>query len=119
MRALQHHRLLWVKTELSLSLQHVSSLEPTTASLTQRIPVGSETNYHFRLDIRLLHKLESTVPSRVVVLSSSLHVSAPQPEGIRFDKINEPKGYNEWTAFGQSNLASILFARRLNKVLEV
>ncbi|KAJ1553608.1 hypothetical protein HK405_007434, partial [Cladochytrium tenue] len=53
---------------------------------------------HFRLTARLLGCLEASAPSRVVVLSSSLHKSAPQPEGIRFDKINDQGIYNEWTA---------------------
>ncbi|KAJ1528221.1 hypothetical protein HK405_002706, partial [Cladochytrium tenue] len=40
------------------------------------------------------------------------------PEGIRFDNINDKKSYNEWTAYGQSKLANILFAKELAARLE-
>ncbi|KAI9325520.1 hypothetical protein DFJ73DRAFT_912862 [Zopfochytrium polystomum] len=81
---------------------------------------GIETQFatnhvaHFHLTQRLLPCLEASAPSRVVVLSSSLHSAAPQPEGIRFDRINDQKSYKEWTAYGQSKLANILFAKELN-----
>ncbi|KAJ3118431.1 hypothetical protein HDU96_001598 [Phlyctochytrium bullatum] len=73
---------------------------------------------HFHLTNQLLPILERSAPSRVVSLSSSLHKSAPQPDGIRFDKINDEASYNEWTAYGQSKLANILFAKELNRRLQ-
>lgn len=51
---------------------------------------------------------------RVIVLSSLAHNYAKN--GIRFDDVNfEKGGYTRWTAYGQSKLANILFAKELNK----
>ncbi|KAJ3332289.1 hypothetical protein HDU76_000717 [Blyttiomyces sp. JEL0837] len=72
---------------------------------------------HHLLTTRLLPVLESSGPSRVVVLSSILHRDAPK-EGILFDKINDPKAYKPFTAYGQSKLANILFAKELNTRLQ-
>ncbi|KAJ3105016.1 hypothetical protein HDU97_008624 [Phlyctochytrium planicorne] len=85
---------------------------------------GIESQYavnvvaHQLLIKRLLSTLEKSAPSRIVILSSSLHKSAPLPEGVRFDKINDPAIYNEWTAYGQSKLGNILMAKELNRQLQ-
>ena len=65
---------------------------------------------HHQLVSGLLHQLADT--GRVVVLSSSLHSKAP-PEGIPFDNLSGEKGYAPWTAYGQSKLANLLFAKHL------
>lgn len=65
---------------------------------------------HHLLVTRLLHQLSET--GRVVVLSSSAHRNAP-PEGIQFGNLSGEKGYAPWTAYGQSKLANLLFARHL------
>ncbi|KAI9361676.1 hypothetical protein DFJ73DRAFT_30954 [Zopfochytrium polystomum] len=89
---------------------------------------GIETQFatnhvaHFHLTNRLLPWLERTAAkdgeARVVSLSSLLHDKAPAPEGIRFDKINDKASYNPTTAYGQSKLANILFAKQLAADLE-
>jgi NAD(P)-dependent dehydrogenase (short-subunit alcohol dehydrogenase family) len=89
-------------------------LPPPCKTLTWYLP----KQQHFHLTNRLLPILESSGSSRVVVVSSSLHKSAPQPDGIRFSQINDPAIYKDWTAYAQSKLANILFARELNKRLE-
>lgn len=66
---------------------------------------------HHLLVTRLLDRLAPE--GRVVVLSSSLHASAP-PEGIRFDDLDGRYGYSPWTAYGRSKLANILFAKHLS-----
>ncbi|KAI9324779.1 hypothetical protein DFJ73DRAFT_802242 [Zopfochytrium polystomum] len=82
---------------------------------------GIETQFatnhiaHFHLTQRLLHCLEKSAPSRVVVLTSASMKRAP-PEGIAFDKINDQKGYNDWTANPSSPTS--LFARELNARLK-
>lgn len=63
---------------------------------------------HHLLVTRLLDRLADT--GRVVVLSSSLHKSAP-PEGIQFDNLSGEKEYTPWAAYGQSKLANLLFTK--------
>ncbi len=65
---------------------------------------------HFLLVTGLLDRLTSN--GRVVMLSSSLHQSAP-PEGIAFDNLDGAKGYKPWTAYGQSKFANLLLAKEL------
>ncbi|KAJ1551972.1 hypothetical protein HK405_013198, partial [Cladochytrium tenue] len=53
---------------------------------------------HFHLTQRLLGRVVESAPSRIVVVSSDLHSSAPKPEGIRFDKINDQATYKPFAA---------------------
>lgn len=69
---------------------------------------------HFILVTGLLDSLSDT--GRIVMLSSSAHTMAP-PAGIQFDDLSFEKGYRPWTAYGQSKLANLLFARSLAKRL--
>lgn len=65
---------------------------------------------HFMLVTGLLDHLTAT--GRVVMLSSDAHNMAPK-EGIRFEDLTFKNGYRPWTAYGQSKLANMLFARTL------
>ena len=65
---------------------------------------------HHLLVTGLLDQLADT--GRVVMLSSSLHTKAP-PAGIEFDNLSGEKGYAPWTAYRQSKLANLLFAKHL------
>lgn len=67
---------------------------------------------HFILVTGLLDQLSKT--GRVVMLSSAAHQMAPSG-GIQFDDITFEKNYKPWTAYGQSKLANLLFARSLAK----
>jgi len=70
---------------------------------------------HFQLVTGLL---ESLAPEgRIVILSSSAHTMAPEG-GIRFDDLSFEQGYEGWTAYGQSKLANLLFAKELSRRLE-
>ena len=70
---------------------------------------------HFALVTSLLDSLKDT--GRVVVLSSDAHKRTPT-EGIGFDNLSGEKGYRPWTAYGQSKLANLLFAKELAQRLE-
>jgi WW domain-containing oxidoreductase len=70
---------------------------------------------HFILTTRLLPRLADG--GRVVVLSSSAHKYPPRG-GIAFDDLTLANGYRGWSAYGQSKLANLLFARALAKRLE-
>jgi len=67
---------------------------------------------HFMLVTGLLDRLATE--GRVVMLSSAAHAWAP-PEGIRFSDLSFEQGYRPNTAYGQSKLANLLFARTLAK----
>jgi NAD(P)-dependent dehydrogenase (short-subunit alcohol dehydrogenase family) len=69
---------------------------------------------HFILGTGLLSRL--TKDGRVVVLSSAAHQTAPRG-GICFDDLTLEKNYNNWTSYGQSKLANLLFARELARRL--
>lgn len=65
---------------------------------------------HFMLVTGLIPVLAAD--ARVVVVSSAAHAAAPV-EGIQLDNLSGERGYDGWTAYGQSKLANILFAKEL------
>ncbi|CAD7695045.1 unnamed protein product [Ostreobium quekettii] len=72
---------------------------------------------HFLLTRLLAPELEAGAKragaaSRVVNVSSCMH-HATYPGGVRFEGLDEEKGYSEGAAYGQSKLANILFTREL------
>ncbi len=67
---------------------------------------------HFMLVTGLLDQL--TDDGRVVMLSSSAHTGAPAA-GIEFDNLSGERAYVPWTAYGQSKLANLLFAKELQR----
>ena len=69
---------------------------------------------HFLLVVTLLPLLAPD--ARVVVVSSNAHRRAPKG-GIQFDNLSGDAGYHPWTAYGQSKLANLLFARELARRL--
>ncbi|KAG6476747.1 hypothetical protein ZIOFF_065994 [Zingiber officinale] len=78
---------------------------------------------HFLLTNLLLEKLKTTakktgIESCIVNLSSVAHVG-PYNEGIKFDKLNDKKAYNDMMAYGQSNLANILHSNELARCWKV
>ncbi|KAK9724657.1 hypothetical protein RND81_05G090300 [Saponaria officinalis] len=72
---------------------------------------------HLLLDSMKKTSRESGREGRIVNVSSEAHCF-PYPEGIRFDKLNEPASYQSWRAYGQSKLANILHAKELTKRLK-
>ena len=69
---------------------------------------------HFILVTGLVPLL--TPSGRVVIMSSSAHKMAPK-EGVRLDHLDGSRGYSPWTAYGQSKLANLLFAKELSRRL--
>jgi NAD(P)-dependent dehydrogenase (short-subunit alcohol dehydrogenase family) len=69
---------------------------------------------HFILVTGLLDRLADD--GRVVMVSSAAHERAPR-EGIQFDNLSGERGYAPWTAYGQSKLANVLFAKELARRL--
>ncbi|XP_058834386.1 retinol dehydrogenase 13-like [Topomyia yanbarensis] len=69
---------------------------------------------HFLLTNLLLDILKLSAPSRVVVVSSLAHERGK----INIQDLNSTKNYDPATAYDQSKLANVLFARELAKRLE-
>jgi WW domain-containing oxidoreductase len=69
---------------------------------------------HFMVVTGLLKQLATN--GRVVMLSSAAHTMAP-PSAIEFDNLDGKKGYKPWTAYGQSKMANLLFAKELARQL--
>jgi WW domain-containing oxidoreductase len=69
---------------------------------------------HFILVTGLLAALAPN--ARVVMLSSAAHRRAP-PGGIDFDNLSGERGYRPFTAYGQSKMANLLFAKELARRL--
>ena len=67
---------------------------------------------HFILVNRLLEPLEGSPDGRVAVVSSTLHMRAPEG-GIKFDDLAWENDYDPIVAYGHSKLANVLFARSL------
>lgn len=65
---------------------------------------------HFILVTGLLDQLKDE--GRVVMLSSAAHRMAPKG-GIQFDNLSGEKNYRDWTAYGQSKMANLLFSKEL------
>ncbi|KAM3403212.1 hypothetical protein ACQJBY_006762 [Aegilops geniculata] len=77
---------------------------------------------HFLLTNLLLENMKSAcrdsgVEGRIVNVSSSGHIMT-YPQGICFDKVHDPSGFNSLIAYGQSKLANILHMNELSRVLK-
>ena len=71
---------------------------------------------HFLLVNQLKDLVTTARQGRVVVVSSSAHVWAPD-EGIQFDNLSGESEYDPFKAYGQSKLANGLFSRELARRL--
>lgn len=72
---------------------------------------------HFLLTNLLLPQLEASPQGRVVVVSSGQSFNNAPEGGIQFDNLSGERGYDPKTAYGQSKLANVLFARHLARRL--
>jgi retinol dehydrogenase-12 len=69
---------------------------------------------HFLLTELLLPTLKASAPSRIVVVSSSVHSRAR----IDFDDLQGERSWSVMGSYGQSKLANMLFVRALSKRLD-
>jgi WW domain-containing oxidoreductase len=70
---------------------------------------------HFIFVTGLLSQLKDQ--GRVVMLSSAAHGMAPKG-GIDFENLSGEKSYSDWTAYGQSKMANLLFSKELARRLK-
>lgn len=69
---------------------------------------------HFLLTNLLLDTMKRSAPSRIIVVSSSLHKRG----SINFADINSEKEYDKKKAYSNSKLANVLFCRELSHRLQ-
>jgi len=93
----------------------IMALPERTVSHGQELQFLTNHIGHFILVTGLLGQL--TANARVVMLSSGAHRWAPA-SGIQFDDLSFSSGYKPRTAYGQSKLANVLFARALARRFE-
>ena len=86
---------------------------PTRHITTDGFELQFGTNYlgHFALTGRLLPLLRKAGSSRVVTLSSLTN----RRGAIHFDDLQSERGYRPQRAYGQSKLATLMFAMELNR----
>jgi NAD(P)-dependent dehydrogenase (short-subunit alcohol dehydrogenase family) len=68
---------------------------------------------HFALTGLLLGRMQGREDARVVTVSSTAHKLGK----LDFDDLQRQRHYFRWTAYGQSKLANVLFARELDRRL--
>jgi WW domain-containing oxidoreductase len=71
---------------------------------------------HFMLITGILGSVPEHAGSRIVIVSSAAHTLAPKL-GVELDNLSGARGYNSVRAYGQSNVARILFTRALSRRL--
>jgi WW domain-containing oxidoreductase len=71
---------------------------------------------HFKLINGILGAMPQHSGSRIVIVASSAHRHAPRL-GVDLDNLSGERGYSPARAYGQSNVARMLFARALSRRL--
>lgn len=69
---------------------------------------------HFLLTLLLLDRIQESVPSRIINVSSRLYTRGR----INFDDLQSERSYDGGRAYAQSKLANILFSRQLAERLD-
>ncbi|KAL7019080.1 hypothetical protein ACKWTF_011006 [Chironomus riparius] len=105
-----------LETRLDILINNAGVLSPL-----KRTADGFELNFgvnhlgHFLLTNLLLDLLKTSAPSRIVVVSSSLHRIA----SLDKEDINSEKNFaGTWKKYANSKLCNILFVRELSKRLQ-
>jgi NAD(P)-dependent dehydrogenase (short-subunit alcohol dehydrogenase family) len=102
-------------TPLDLLLNNAGVMTPPSRLATAdgfELQLGTNFLGHFALTLRLLPLLLAAPAPRVVSVSSM----AARFGAIRFDDLQHERGYRPMSAYGQSKLADLLFARQLAEV---
>jgi NAD(P)-dependent dehydrogenase (short-subunit alcohol dehydrogenase family) len=100
---------------LDLLINNAGVMAPPRRQTADGFELQLGTNHlgHFALTGLLLEKLQGRENARVVTVSSTAHKMGR----INFDNLQGERRYFRWSAYGQSKLANVLFARELDKRL--
>ncbi|MCG8315446.1 MAG: oxidoreductase [Pseudomonadales bacterium] len=101
--------------KLDVLINNAGVMAPPLAKTADNFEMQFGTNHlgHFALTGKLLSLLEAAESGRVVVVSSVAH----RIGRINFANLNAEKNYFRWTAYGQSKLANLMFAKELQRRL--
>jgi NAD(P)-dependent dehydrogenase (short-subunit alcohol dehydrogenase family) len=100
---------------LDLLINNAGVMAPPRRETADGFEQQLGTNHlgHFALTGLLLGGMQGREDARVVTVSSTAHKMGR----IDFDDLQRRRRYFRWTAYGQSKLANLLFARELDKRL--
>jgi NAD(P)-dependent dehydrogenase (short-subunit alcohol dehydrogenase family) len=100
---------------LDLLINNAGVMAPPRRETADGFEQQFGTNHlgHFALTGLLLSGMQGRGDARVVTVSSTAHKMGR----INFDDLQRQRRYFRWSAYGQSKLANLLFARELDKRL--
>jgi NAD(P)-dependent dehydrogenase (short-subunit alcohol dehydrogenase family) len=100
---------------LDLLINNAGVMAPPRRETADGFELQFATNHlgHFALTGLLLSRMQGREDARVVTVSSTAHKLGR----IDFDDLQRRRHYFRWTAYGQSKLANVLFARELDRRL--
>jgi NAD(P)-dependent dehydrogenase (short-subunit alcohol dehydrogenase family) len=100
---------------LDLLLNNAGVMAPPRRQTADGFELQLGTNHlgHFALTGLLLGRMQGREDARVVTVSSTAHRFGR----INFDNLQGERRYFRWSAYGQSKLANVLFARDLDRRL--
>jgi len=100
---------------IDLLVNNAGVMAPPRTETTDGFELQFGTNHlgHFALTAQLIAAMRGRDDARVVTISSGAHRIGK----IAFDDLQRSRGYNRWTAYGQSKLANLLFALELDRRL--
>jgi NAD(P)-dependent dehydrogenase (short-subunit alcohol dehydrogenase family) len=100
---------------LDLLINNAGVMAPPRRETADGFELQLGTNHlgHFALTGLLLGEMQGREDARVVTVSSTAHKFGR----INFDNLQGERRYFRWSAYGQSKLANLLFARELDRRL--
>jgi NAD(P)-dependent dehydrogenase (short-subunit alcohol dehydrogenase family) len=103
------------RESLDLLINNAGVMAPPRRQTADGFELQLGTNHlgHFALTGLLLGRMQGREDARVVTVSSTAHKFGR----INFDNLQGERRYFRWSAYGQSKLANLLFARELDKRL--
>ncbi|XP_066384367.1 short-chain dehydrogenase TIC 32, chloroplastic-like isoform X2 [Miscanthus floridulus] len=113
-----------LKLHLNILINNAGVLTRNCTLSCDGLELHFATNHigHFLLTNLLLENMKSTcrdrgIEGRIVNVTSLGHAFS-HPEGICFEKISDPSGFSNYTAYCQSKLANILHSNELSRIFK-
>jgi NAD(P)-dependent dehydrogenase (short-subunit alcohol dehydrogenase family) len=107
-------RIAWERRRIDLLVNNAGVMAIPDRRVTEdgfEMQLGANYLGHFALTLRLLPRLLAARSPRVVTVSSLAHRSGR----IRFDDLQSERGYRPMAVYGQSKLATLMFALELDR----
>ena len=115
-------KILEEEDHLEVLINNAGVWGPSERALTEdgfELSFGTNHIGHFYLTKRLLDLMKRSKQARIVIVAAEAY-KFTYPFGFHIDDVNyENSWYQSWLAYSQSKLANILFARELNRRLQL